>query len=142
MTDIRGIPPQWRQSVVSFSLLLLLFTVPHTLEDFASGEPAEAGIPAPFLALAVSILFSLQALGLYWLGQERRRGLFVHVGLGLFWPIASGLAQLPAMLSEVPYRSGAISITYVVGTIVVGILLCLSSIVSLRVDSKTGRSRT
>lgn len=125
----------WRHGVVFLSLLLLFFTIPHTLEDFATGEPAEAGIPVPLLALVISIIFSLQALGLFWLGQKRRRGLFVHVGIGLFWPIASGLAQLPTILSGTSYRSGVISIFYVGGMVVVGILLCIASIISLRVSS-------
>jgi hypothetical protein len=134
---INGISSKWAQRVVYLSFLLLFFTIPHTLEDFATGEPAEAGIPAPLLALVISIIFSLQALGLFWLGQKRRWGLVVHVGIGLFWPIASGLAQLPTILSETSYRSGAISIFYVSGMIVVGILLSLSSIISLRIGLKT-----
>jgi hypothetical protein len=121
--------------VVFLSLLLFFFTVPHTLEDFATGQPSKAGIPAPVLALVISVIFSLQALGLFWLGQKHRRGLFVHVGIGLFWPLASGLAQLPTILSGAPYRSGIISIFYVGGMIVVGILLCVSSFIGLRRES-------
>ena len=89
----------------------------------------------PLLALIISIIFSLQALGLFWIGQKQRRGLIVHLVIGLFWPIASGLAQLSAILSEPIYRSGAISIIYVVGMIIVGILLFLSSILSLKNSS-------
>jgi len=137
MATINDISSKWRQRVVFLSLLLLFFTIPHTLEDFATGQPGKADIPAPLLALVISIIFSLQALGLFWLGQKRRRGLFVQVGIGLFWPIASGIAQLPTILSETPYRSGVISIFYVGGMIVVGILLCISSIISLSVGSKT-----
>ncbi len=128
---------KWGRRVVFLSLLLLFFTIPHTLEDFATGEPARAGVPAPLLSLVVSIIFFLQALGLFWLGQKRRWGLFVHVGVGLFWPIASGFAQLPTILSETPYRSGAISIFYVGGMIVVGILLCISAIIALKNGSRT-----
>jgi hypothetical protein len=116
---------------VLLSLLLLFFTIPHTLEDFATGEPAEAGIPAPLLSLVVSTVFFAQALGLYWLGRRRRRGLLVHAGIGLFWPIASGFAQLPAILADTPYRAGAISVVYVGGMIVVGLLLVSSSIIAL-----------
>ena len=112
MAIINGISSKWIQRVVFLSLLLLFFTIPHTLEDFATGEPAKAGAPAPLLALVISIIFSLQALGLFWLGQKRRRGLFTHIGIGLFWPIASGMAQLPTILSGAPYRSGVISIVY------------------------------
>lgn len=123
---------KWSQRVVPLSLLLLFFTIPHILEDFATGEPAEAGVPAPLISLVVSIVFFLQTVGLFWLGQGRRRGLYVQVGIGLFWPIASGFAQLPTILNETPYRAGAISVFYVGGMIVVGILLLLSSILALR----------
>jgi hypothetical protein len=124
-----------QQPVVILSLLLFFFIIPHTLEDFSTGEPAKAGVPVPVLALVISILIALQALGLFWLGQKRRRGLFVHVGIGLFWPIASGIAQLPTILSESLYRSGFISILYVAGMIVVGLLLCISAIITLRMHS-------
>jgi hypothetical protein len=129
---MNNISSKWHQRVVILSLLLLFFTLPHTLEDFATGEPAEAGIPAPVLSLVVSTIFFMQALGLYWLGQKRRRGLIVNVGIGLFWPLASGIAQLPTILNGTPYRSGAISVIYVFGIIIVGILLFISSIIALR----------
>ena len=137
MAATDGISPKWTQRVVLLSLLLLLFVIPHILEDFATGEPAKAGIPAALLASVISIIISLQALGLFWLGQKRRSGLFVQVGIGLFWPITSGVAQLPTIMSETPYRSGAISVVYVGGMIVVGILLCIASIIALRVGSRT-----
>jgi len=138
LTVIRDISEKWRLRVVFFAWLLFFFNIPHTLEDFATGMPAKQGIPTPLLALVISLLISLQALGLYWLGQKKRKGLFVQLGMGLFWPIASGVAQLPTIINEgVSYRSGLISIFYVVGLIVVGILLCISSIISLRSGSKT-----
>jgi hypothetical protein len=118
--------------VVVLSILLYFFSVPHTLEDFATGEPAKAEIPAPVLSMVVATVFALQALGLYWLGQKHRRGLFVQMGVGLFWPLASGVAQLPTILSGVTYRAGFISVLYVGGIIVVGILLLLSSLTALR----------
>ena len=131
MAVTNRISSEWNQRVIVLSLLLLFFTIPHTLEDFATGEPAAAGIPAPLLSFFVSIIFFLQALGLFWLGQGRQWGLFVHVGIGLFWPVASGLAQLPTILTETPYRSGAISILYVAGMIVIGVLLSLAATISL-----------
>lgn len=118
--------------ILLLSISLLFFTIPHTLEDFATGEPANAGIPAPLLALVVSIIFALQALGLYWLGQNQRKGLWVHLVVGLFWPLASGFAQVPTIISESSYRSGFISILYVVGIIVIGLLLLVFSANELR----------
>ena len=122
---------RWNQVIVILSLTLLFFSIPHTLEDFATGAPEEAGIPANILALAISVIFFTQALGLYWLGQKNRRGLYVHAGLGMFWPIASGMAQLPVILNGDPYRDGWISITYVLGMIFVSILMLLASLRAL-----------
>lgn len=122
---------KWLLRVVVLSLLLLFFTIPHTLEDFATGEPAAAGIPAPVLSLVVSTVFFVQALGLYWLGQRRVGGFIAHVIIGLFWPVASGFAQLPTILSGVQYRAGAISVAYVVGMILIGILLLASAIMGI-----------
>jgi hypothetical protein len=120
------------RSVVTLSLLLLFFAIPHTLEDFATGEPAEVGVPATVLSLVVSLVFFVQALGLYWLGEGRKRGLVSHLAIGLFWPVASGFAQVPAILEEGTYREGLISVMYVAGLIVVGVLLVLSSWRALR----------
>ena len=132
MADINGKSTAMVCRVVILSILLLFFSVPHTLEDFATGEPGKAGIPAPVLSLVVATVLALQALGLYWLGQKQRRGLFVQAGVGLFWPLASGVAQLPTILSGVPYRSGFISVFYVGGIIIIGVLLLVFSLAALR----------
>ena len=131
MAEIKGESTVMVRRVVILSILLLFFSVPHTLEDFATGEPGNAGIPAPVLSLVVSTVLALQALGLYWLGQKQRRGFLVQAGVGLFWPVASGVAQLPTILSGVPYRSGFISVLYVGGIIVIGILLLIFSLAAL-----------
>ena len=131
MAKIKGKPTAMVRRVVILSILLLFFSVPHTLEDFATGEPGKAGIPAPVLSLVVATVLALQALGLYWLGQKQRRGFSVHVGVGLFWPVASGVAQLPTILSGVPYRSGFISVLYVGGILVIGVLLLVFSLAAL-----------
>ena len=132
MSDINQKTAKMLRRIVILSILLLYFTVPHTLEDFASGEPGKQGIPAPVLSIVVATVFSLQALGLYWLGQKQRRGFFAHTAVGVFWPLASGVAQLPAILSGLPYRSGFISVFYVAGIILVGLILLFFSLHALR----------
>lgn len=128
---------RWGTSVVILSLLLFFFTIPHTLEDFATGEPAKAGIPASVISYVVAGMFALQALALFWTGRRMHRSYIIHAFLGLFWPIAAGAAQLPTILSRSPYRAGFISVFYVGGIIVIGILLFTVSIFSLW----AGRSR-
>lgn len=131
MTYLNLASNKWVQRVVFLSLLLLFFTIPHALEDFATGEPAAAGIPAPVLAFVISSVIFLQAVGLYGLGQKRPWGLYTHIAIGLFWPLASGFAQLPTILIGEPYRFGLISVLYVAGMIIVGLLMLLSSILAV-----------
>jgi hypothetical protein len=122
----------WKTSVVVLSLLLIFVTIPHTLEDFALGEPARNGVPAPLLAGVVAGLFALQGLALFELGLNRRRGYLLHAGIGIFWPLAAGSAQLPVIFTTQLYRAGFVSLFYVFGMIVLGLLLCLASIQGLR----------
>lgn len=136
MTPTNKKPSMWRRRVVILSLLLFLFAIPHTLEDFALGEPAENGVPAQALVLVVAGLFTLQGLALFWAGQGHRRNYFIHAGLGLLWPLAAGVAQLPVILTTTNYRSGFVSVLYVVGMIVIGILLLLASLQALRAGSQ------
>lgn len=127
----------WKGSAVILSLLLFFFAIPHTLEDFALGEPAKNGVPAAVLAFVVAGMFALQGLALFLAGQQDRRSYFIHAGLGIFWPLAAGIAQLPVILASSNYRSGFISVAYVAGMIMVGILLFLTSLQALKIGDKT-----
>ena len=121
----------WGTGVVILSLLLFFFTLPHTLEDFATGEPTKAGVPAYVLTYVIAGIFALQGMGLFWIGRQMHRGYIIHLLVGLFWPIAAGAAQLPKILSPGTYRAGFISVFYVGGMIVTGILLCIMSVLAL-----------
>jgi hypothetical protein len=122
----------WRNSVLVLSLLLMFVAIPHTLEDFTLGEPAKHNVPVAVLAGVVAGLFVIQGLGLFFLGNNKKTGYFIHLGLGLLWPLAAGSAQLPVILTTQPYRSGFVSLFYVFGMIVLGLLLLLASILGLR----------
>ncbi len=135
MSEIKSKLSGWTMSVVSLSLLLFFFAIPHTLEDFALGEPAKNGVPAPVLSFVVAGLFALQGLALFWAGQQNRWNFYIHAGLGIMWPLAAGLAQLPVILTASNYRSGFISVLYVAGMITIGILLFLASLQALRIDN-------
>lgn len=132
MSEIKNKLSVWTARMVTISLLLPFFTIPHTLEDFALGEPAKNGVPAPVLAFVIATVFALQALALYWAGQGNRRSYFVHMGIGAFWSLAAGIAQLPVIFASSAYRSGAISVIYVAGMVVLGVLLVVVSFAALK----------
>ena len=123
----------WSTIVVILSLLLFFFALSHTLEDFATGEPAKARVSVYVLSYAIAAIFALQGLGLFWIARQMHRGYVIHAFLGLFWPIAAGSAHLPTILSGVPYRAGLISAIYVGGMILIGAMLLTFSILALRV---------
>ena len=129
----------WTGRVVILSLMLFFFAVPHTLEDFALGEPAKNGVPAAVLSFVVAGMFALQGLALFLAGQKDRRSYFIHAGLGIFWTLAAGIAQLPVIFVSSNYRSGFISVAYVVGTFAIGALLFLTSLQALRISVKLQR---
>jgi hypothetical protein len=56
--------------------------------------------------------------------------------LGLLWPLAAGVAQLPVIFTASNYRSGFISILYVVGMIVTGALQFLVSLQALKTGTQ------
>lgn len=118
----------WTGRVAGLSLVLLFFTIPHSLEDFSVGEPAEAGISEITLAFVVAGLIALQGAALFWVGERKTKGFVIHAVLGVLWPLAAGAAQLPVILTQDTYRSGTISVVLVIGVIVVGILLFYASI--------------
>lgn len=122
--------------VVVLSLLLVLMVIPHTLEDFALGEPAKNDVPVLPLQAVVAGLIAFQALGLYYIGGGRRRGYIMQMVVGLIWPLLAGIAQLPAILSGEPYRAGFISIFFVIGMLVMGALLFVTSLRGLLVTRK------
>ncbi len=125
-----------KRIVVVLSLLLMIMVLPHILEDFALGEPAKNGVPELLLQGVVAGLIAVQALGLYFLGGNHRYGYIIQMGVGLIWPLLAGTAQLPAILSTHPYRSGFISIFFVFGMIFMGVLLFFTSLRGLRVTPK------
>lgn len=133
MSETKSKLSVWTLRVVVLSLLLFFFAIPHTLEDFTLGEPAKNGVSDAVLAFVVSGLFALQGLALFWAGQGDRRGYFVHAGLGIVWPLAAGMAQLPVILASSNYRSGFVSVLYVAGMIAIGVLLFLASLQALKI---------
>lgn len=136
MSETKNKLSVWQASVVILSLSLFFFAVPHTLEDFALGEPAKNGVPAVALSLVVAGMFAMQGLALFWAGQKDRRSYYIHAGLGIFWTLAAGIAQLPVIFTSSDYRSGFISLAYVAGLIVIGVLLFATSLQTLRISGK------
>lgn len=130
---------RYKKTVLALSLLLIIMVIPHVLEDFAVGEPAKNGVPVLLLQGVVASLIAIQAFGLYNIGGNHRVGYFIQVGIGFIWPLLAGIAQLPTILTGNHYRSGFISVFFVFGVVIVGILLLTMSIFSLKLKLKNNQ---
>ncbi|MEI6291915.1 MAG: hypothetical protein WCP19_15950 [Chloroflexota bacterium] len=127
----------WNKIVITLSFLLFFVIIPHSLEDFAVGEPGKHGAPLFLLAEIIAAIIALQAFGLLELGKGSRRGFWIHLVIGFFWPAAAISAQLPVIKSGAPYRSGLISVLYIFCMILIGLLIVAASLFGL--NTRTGR---
>lgn len=114
------------------SILLILFTLPHSFEDVEYEEPARFGLSQGAFSLGMAAACAAQGLALYWLGLARRIGLWSHLILGFGWGFAALIAHAPEALAKGQYRSGALSVADLVGIIAVRLSPAVVSALALR----------
>jgi hypothetical protein len=113
-------------------LILAFFSVPHLIDDFLFGIPAEFGLTVHFtqvLAGAFIVIF----LGiLIPLARGKKGGVYSAMGMGGFLALAGILKHIPLMLQPGPYWSGWFSETLIIGLILSGLGVILSGLIALR----------
>jgi len=113
-------------------LALAVFSIPHLIDDFLFGIPAEFGISnrtAQILAGVFILLFMLIFLEL---ARGRKRGLYGAIFMGSFLTLAGILKHIPLMIQPGPYWSGWFSETLILGLILSGITLTIFSVLALK----------
>lgn len=101
--------------VIGTSVINVLFTVPHSIEDFAYGVPARFGLDKLTAGVLLAMVYGAQVLGAAWAGRERRAGYWVNLALAAFWLLGAVFDHLGEVLFAYPYRAGAISKALEVG---------------------------
>lgn len=105
-----------RDLTTAISLVSLVFTVPHVLEDFEAGIAASVGLSSPALACLLGAFLAFQSLGLVRLGQGRQAGWALTLGVGIIWVAGAVIEHARALLAG-GFRGGALSIVWVAGLI-------------------------
>jgi hypothetical protein len=108
-------PLRWR--TIAVSLGGLPFMMPHVVEDFAEGIALRVGLSTPFLAFLLGAWLALQSLGLVLVGQGRRAGWIITFWIALVWAVVAVADHGPPILAG-QFRSGAVSVLWVVGLVV------------------------
>jgi hypothetical protein len=119
-------------SIMLLSLMLIIFTLPHSIEDVLHGEPARFGMGTMTYAFGLALLYALQGLFLFWTGSGHRYGLHGHTLLGFGWGVSAIIVHTPEALAPGTYRSGFVSVGTLGGIALVGIALGITTAIGLR----------
>jgi hypothetical protein len=118
--------------VIAFYLLLAFFAIPHLIDDFLYGIPADFGISVR-LAQFLGGVFIVIYLGiLIFLVQGRKRGVIAAIGMGTLLALAGILKHIPLMILPGPYWSGWFSEGLIIGLIMSGLGVAGAGIAALR----------
>jgi hypothetical protein len=113
-------------------LILVFFSAPHLIDDFLFDIPAEFGLTNPQTQVLAGI-FHVQLMGFFVLAARGRQvGYYGTLFWGLFLALAGTLKHLPEIVKPEPYWSGIFSETLILGMIVAGIALAITSWLAIR----------
>jgi hypothetical protein len=112
------------------SITLIVFTVPHSIEDVLHREPARSGLGA----MSYALLYALQGLCLLWTSSGHQYGLLGHTLLGFGWGISAITVHASRALAPGIYRSGFPSVGSLAGNSLVGKAHGITTAVGLRRD--------
>ena len=119
------------RATIIVSLASLPFIVPHVVEDFAEGIASRIGLSTGALAFLLGGYLAAQALGLVLLAERRRAGWIVTLVIGLIWVTGAVVDHGSAVLSS-HFRSGALSVLWVVGLVVTQTMALVLASLGLR----------
>jgi hypothetical protein len=117
---------------IALYLILAFFAVPHLIDDFLFDIPEDFGISV-HLAQTLAGIFIVIYMGiLVQLALDKRSGLYSAMGMGIFLSLAGILKHIPLIIQPGPYWSGWYSEGLILGLIISGIAVTVSSIFALR----------
>ena len=118
--------------VITAYLILAFFAVPHLIDDFLFGVPAEFGLSI-HLAQVLGGIFIVIYLGIMIpLAQGKKGGLYSAMAMGGFLALAGILKHLPRILQPGPYWSGWFSEVLIFGLILSGLAVILLGLFLLK----------
>lgn len=104
--------------MIGLSLLTLIFTLPHSFEDFVYGIPARFGLSVMLAGILLSLAVIAQVVALLLVSHRRLSGVVITLAIALFWFVGAVADHLHDVLLTSPYREGDISKVMEVGIMV------------------------
>jgi hypothetical protein len=123
---------KWGNFVIGVGLVLVFFSAPHLIDDFLYGIPEEFGLTNQQTQVLAG-LFHVQLIVFFVLvARERKAGYYGTLFWGIFLALAGILKHLPEILKPEPYWSGPFSENLIIGMMIAGIALSITSMLALR----------
>ena len=94
--------------VVGVGTVVVAFAVPHFVDDFLYGIPAEFGLTNPQAQVLGGLFFAMLTVILVMAGRGLRIGYYGALCFGVFLAAAAALRHLDGILASEPYWGGLI----------------------------------
>lgn len=120
---------------ITLYLVLAFFAVPHLIDDFLFGIPAEFGLSVKFTQFLAGVFILIYLGILIPLARGKRRGVIAAISMGIFLALAGILKHIPLIIKPGPYWSGWFSEGLIFGMILAGIGVAVLGILALKRDN-------
>jgi hypothetical protein len=120
-----------RNLVVALGIAMSFFAIPHLIDDFLFGIPAEFGLTNQTAQVLSGVFTIVLILVLVMAGREEKIGYYGTAFLAL----AGILKHIPRMLLPGAYWGGWFSEFLIYGLIISGLALLFVSVLALRASS-------
>ena len=121
--------------MVAFGIAMSFFAIPHLIDDFLFGIPAEFGLTNQVAQVLGGVFTVVLALVLVMAGREEKLGYYGTAFLGVFLALAGILKHIPRMLLPGPYWGGWFSEFLIYGLIISGLALLYVSVLAIKASS-------
>jgi hypothetical protein len=121
--------------VLGSGIMLSFFAIPHLIDDFLFGIPAEFGLSNQLAQILGGVFTVALLLVLMMVSRNQRAGYYGAAFLGAFLALAGTLKHIPRMILPGPYWSGWFSEMLIYGLILSGLTLFCLSILTIRYSS-------
>ncbi len=121
--------------VVASGIVMSFFVIPHLIDDFLFGIPAEFGLANQEAQVLGGIFTVVLILVLVIAGRGQKVGYYGAAILGAFLALAGILKDVPRMLMSGSYWGGWFSEFLICGLIISGLVLLFVSIRAVKAEA-------
>jgi hypothetical protein len=123
---------RWRTRIVVTYAVMTGFAIPHLIDDFLYGVPAEFGL-TNVQAQLLAAVFSIVLIAIVALAARDQRSGYLGAGfMGGFLALAGILRHLPRIVQPGPYWGGWFSESLIFGLVLSGLVLVYAVGMALR----------